>query len=416
MIEESKLNFINYIQTYHIYYAFNKWLENQDKSFLYCWKETLRENPITQYDLDHNEVKVEPREYLKITLETLKASVEAQIFCYAFEFLLNNYESSLSLNKQEFNQLKDKILIAPKNFNNDQLLNFIRNAISHNDDLDISLSYSYDRVNQTFTFLPTKKKQNSNSIKITMSQKELFDLLTIYANNFIRQDNEHFVLDIDMNKVKYKASIMKAVNDMHLRREGSNNIIYPDDNQKKVLYQMVEQIRNGKIVEGESLSLYYPFKQNCRMNFVKFLNFYTLIGDLYNLRSLDYSSYIEEVMKKSPTRILEIKNSLDIENLFITNQFFQIFSTSPNNMIQSKFDKLAQHIKFGKLRNSIMHGTFFFDFKGNLFTYDAPRGEKTEEQLKFVDSFDHQFLSELTQMFMLAKVKNINEAETSNQQ
>ena len=46
-------------------------------------------------------------------------------------------------------------------------------------------SYRYDQIKEVFTFLPTKKHQNDNLTQITISQKELFDLIIAYAKNNI---------------------------------------------------------------------------------------------------------------------------------------------------------------------------------------------------------------------------------------
>jgi len=382
--------------------AFAIWMERKDKSFFSCFQESLRKHQV-EFKLDGEMRKFPDREILKVAIDSVKSTAVVQMLCYVYELLYKNYDPALSNDKAEFEKIKVNILHGANNsFNNEQLLNHIRNAISHNDDMD-SPCYNYSMISDLFTFLPTKKNRENNSTRVTISEKDLADLMVHYIKNINGYKQLDYIIDIDTEKIKSSRSISRVQDFIKLRNKQTGEIIFPDENQKKVIKELIEQIRSGFIKENDNINFFYPYKQNVLNNFIRISDLYHLLNCLYKLRSEDFYGFIEKSSMYTPSGLSELKNFGDISSMFITNRFFQIFSTTTNKSLQQTLSETSQYLKLGKLRNAIMHGTYYKDFDAGLYIYDAPRESKTEEELVFVDSFSAQDLEMLSMMLFMAK-------------
>ena len=156
----------------------------------------------------------------------------------------------------------------------------------------------------------------------------------------------------------------------------------------------------------DNFNFFYPYKQNVLNNFLRTSDFYHMLNCLYILRGETFNSYLEKTSRYTPSGLKEIKNVGDIASLFLSNRFFQVFSTTPNKVFQENIAKTSEEIKLSKLRNAIMHGTYYKDLDAGIYIYDAPRPDKTEEKLEFIDSFTAEELEMLSMIFYYTKHSN----------
>ena len=131
-------------------------------------------------------------------------------------------------------------------------------------------------------------------------------------------------------------------------------------------------------------------------------DFYYLITGLYSCRNYTYSKYMKYMLDYGTFYDREIRQEQDIPGLFIINRMFQIFSTT-NNSVLDHTKNMFDFNRFNKLRNSIMHGTYYKDFYGTFYFYDAPRDKKNEEKLKFIDKLSIEEFRLMERMFKMAK-------------
>ena len=131
-------------------------------------------------------------------------------------------------------------------------------------------------------------------------------------------------------------------------------------------------------------------------------DFYYLVTGLYPCRNYTYSEYMKYMLDYGTFNDREIKKQQDIACLFIINRMFQTFSTT-NNSVLDHAKNIFDFNRFNKLRNSIIHGTYYKDFYGNFYFYDAPRGKKTEDKLKFIDKVSIEEFRFMDRMFNVAK-------------
>ena len=134
MVDEAQNNLLKLSYNVILLDAFAYWATHKDKSFMVCFDHSLKEHEvqIQKNGVDYNMPK---RDLLKLSINELKSTAAVQMMCYVYELLYKNYDPSLKYNKKEFDKLKTSVFEGPNNFNNEQLLNFIRNAVSHNDDM-----------------------------------------------------------------------------------------------------------------------------------------------------------------------------------------------------------------------------------------------------------------------------------------
>lgn len=404
MVDEAQNNLLKLSYNVLLLDAFAYWATHRDKSFMVCFDHALKEHEV-QVQKNGVDFDMPKRDLLKIAVNELKSTAAIQMMCYVYELLYKNYDPSLKYDKKEFDKLKASVFEGPNNFNNEQLLTFIRNSVSHNDDMK-EPSYDYSILNEVFTFLPTQKKKNSDSLKVTISEKELVDLIVVYMKNMNEYKQLDYILDIDMDKIKSSKKIENTEDFIKLRNVKTGEILPPDGNQKKVIKELIEGIRVGYIKGTDNFNFFYPYKQNVLNNFLRTSDFYHMLNCLYILRGETFNSYLEKTSRYTPSGLKEIKNVGDIASLFLSNRFFQVFSTTPNKVFQENITKTSEEIKLSKLRNAIMHGTYYKDLDAGIYIYDAPRPDKTEEKLEFIDSFTAEELEMLSMIFYYTKHSN----------
>lgn len=373
------------------------WYRLKDKSFIYSFKETM---DLRGFRWEENGEVVEglsARDTLLKVIDALNTTIVAQIACYAFEIAketANRDDTRVSFRNN------DKIMVS-EDINSDfELLNFIRNAISHNNDMADNLQYTFSQNDRYFTF--TSNKEGKENSKVVIGKHELVVFLGDYIvsldcmNNFMRKP------EINLDNVYSNKSIDKVEDFIGLRNKENGELLVPDEYQEEVVKDIVTYLRNNKVDKHRCVDFAYPYKQNVLNNYFRMYDFYYLVTGLYRHRMDTYSEYMNYMLNFGTFYDREIRQQQDIPGLFIVNRMFQVFSSTDNEVLNYA-KKMFEYNRFNKIRNSLMHGTYYKDFYGNYYFYDAPRGKKTEEQLKFLDKMTIDEFRLMDRMFHLSR-------------
>jgi len=371
------------------------WMFNPDKTFLSIYKTFAYNNLSDQFyagGVKHGVSSGDiERAFLKGALQLSSTNVTAQIYLYVYENIFKNYNNLSQAEKTAFQNLKN-IFLQGVNINNDQILKIIRQAIAHNNDLMADPNYNYDIKKEKFVF----HLKDSLETKITISNEELIKVISLYINNIKTIPYEDFQLEIWKEKNK---------NILHLRQKSTGEIIEPDNNQLKVLQFLTGEIKNGHINENQKVLLLYPFKNSSFVNLLKLLDLQVIINNLYKYRTKTFREFMEVLCdnkKISLSRFEHLTHSGDILSLFDSNLLFQVFSTSKQDGMQEVLSSISTEIDINKVRNAIMHGTYFYDRDQDIVFYDERK--KDEKILKNVGKMSLEQIKDFQYKFLRTKL------------
>lgn len=394
MVEESMLRISCNIL---IHDSMVLWYQSKGESFINCFKKTME---IRGFEWTENGkvIDLSTGDALIRVIDALNTTIIAQIACYAYE-IANTSKDDKKSERVSFRE-KDNIFVSDDISNDYQLLNFIRNAISHNNDMDDELRYAFSQSDRSYTF--SLNKEGSENSKVVIGKKELVNFLSDYIislNCLTASDN---LLGLNFKNIYSQCPITDVEKFIELKNRETGQSIAPDENQSKIISDIVNYLRKNRVEDHKCVKFCYPYKQNVLNNYFRMYDFYYLITGLYSCRNYTYSKYMKYMLDYGTFYDREIRQEQDIPGLFIINRMFQIFSTT-NNSVLDHTKNMFDFNRFNKLRNSIMHGTYYKDFYGTFYFYDAPRDKKNEEKLKFIDKLSIEEFRLMERMFKMAK-------------
>jgi len=373
------------------------WYKNPNKSFMDCFKYTMSCRGF-MWEENDKILDLDPTRTLIKVIDALNTTIIAQIVCYAFEIAKESKDRDES--RCSFKSKKN--IIVSEDIESDfQLLNFIRNAISHNDDFKEKVQYSFSQNERFLTF--TSNREGKENSKVIIGKHELVCFLSDYILSFNDLNGFSIKPEINLDKVYSNEAIDKVEEFIGLRSKANGELLIPDENQISVLKNIVEYLRGHKVESLKCVEYRYPYKQNVFNNYLRAYDFYYLITGIYRNRYSTYSQYMKFLINFGTYYdMADIVQKQDIAGMFIINRMFQSFSSSSTKDLDN-FSKLFDYNSFNKIRNSIMHGTYYKDFEGNFYFYDAPRGKKTEEKLKCIDKLSIEKFREMDRSISFSK-------------
>ena len=299
---------------------------------------------------------------------------------------------------------KEDLFVSEDITNDYQLINFIRNAISHNNDLENNL-YLYSNVGGVYTF--TLNRAGQENSKVVINMRNILDFLSEYLNSSELYKTYDMSILVNQDNIMSVKSINDSSKFIKLKFNDSEEFIKPDEMQERALIDIIKYIKKNNLLNFEFVRRYYPYKQNVVNNYLQSIDFFAMMDELYFNRSKTFNQYIDELGKIGMLKNRKLKAIEDISDLFMLNRMFQIFSTNDNKFIKESSEGVLSFERYNKLRNAIMHGTYYRDFSGNLYFYDAPRGKKDEENLKFIDVFSRDDFTAVSNAVCVKKAHKI---------
>lgn len=359
------------------------------------WKyspNTRLENYIPKQLLDHH--KEQNLNLLNEMKRYIARSIITHYFVLLYELVNGNFDESLKKSKNDFITMKFKIDAngSLKTINAKQLLDIIRQSFAHNDDEKLIPNWMFD--NDENIIIHRKLKKNEIEIKIHIT--ELVSLGNMYLIN--AEGNSR--IGVKMYAKRLSDGIMqKRVNTGNIHKfVGSYDIekkvdIPLDKLQKRALYNFFIKSTEGldqKMInigihpyDPSLLGLKYPFKCNAAniiKDYQRTLSLLSILDDT-NLSKNQFMTKIfnDKVKKEEAVDLIEMQDYLGVANRFefciASNILYSIFSYMEPSKIESC---LNRDIDFKKLRNSIIHGRFYYNYEDGFNFYDGIIEKKTE--------------------------------------
>lgn len=327
-----------------------------------------------------------------------QASLLRQTLVLHYEFLRNNIGDKMS---NELKNIKNSAFSNSNNYNTAKFLDIIRQSFSHNDiykefpnwtlntDGKIEMYYKNDKL--TFTFL---------------------ELQTI-INEFLLLKKEHTMYCFEISEDELREQIKKKkLNADNLGRyitckDEKGNTLVLDDKQKSAIVNLIYStnfeylIRYNYYVFAQA----FPLKNNAgtllRYTNRLFRNLCSLAEGFQNRQVFINSSKNFEKVVDLIDRIggpvqeqhmidFMYNNSMIPEVIIYTNALFTLFSLHTPEDLKPYTDGVDIDLK--RLRNSLMHGRYYFNYKDSVEFYDG----KDNENLKHIGTLT---IKQITSIF-----------------
>lgn len=322
------------------------------------------------------------REILEQSIFATLSNLTRQIFMLNYEYLRHNIDDKMT---NQLKSLKNATSVNSNNINTARFMDVIRQSFAHN---DISKE------------VPNWKLTDDDNIEINFKgNKFIFTLMQLQQilNEFLSLKKEHFYYTFHVEH----RDLINLVNKGKLtpqKVEMLFNIINQDETPKhldKYQSKSIYNILTSKtdLAPNEHLNLfisndYYmlqkflPHKHNAGN--ISYLNNMIFRCLFYLNKNYDYrENFIDNALNfesninlidnlentNSRTLLLEYINydSLVLEHYIISNALFTLFSVSQSNNLEKYFND----ININSLRNSLMHGRYFYNGVDGFEFYDG---------------------------------------------
>ena len=361
-----------------------QWRKQPDKSLRVIFKDCYKQR-------FPNQDSYNSKDLLNAAVNSSICNLLMQSFTSSYEFLKNNIDDKMS------NQLKDlrnRLATTASNLNTAKFLDTIRQSFAHN---------NINTPNPNWTF------NEKFEIEINLKNNHFvfkFDELRQVMNEFLLLKQNHFSKEYDVHTSK----LVRAIENNKITANNINNFIIEsyrngtkvpfDSYQSSTLYHLfcchtdkeIKQVRYRKLLANNQYLLmrFLPLKQGAGM--IAFNNNITirrLISLMVAVTSRDEFIYATTEVEKgchlidnsnfddSNERACMVDFMLNDTNLFeitlLSNTLFNMFSLILPNELSSHFD--MADIDFRRLRNSIIHGRYFYNNNNGFEFYDGKDNE-----------------------------------------
>lgn len=391
-MEKDKIgNLITFLHTKQLLYAFMFWAQNRDGAFVKAWHNSLEKLPHSFVFDEETKEQIKTidngvaRELLKEHIEDVENYMLIQSFVYAYDNI--KYRIKEIQDNEKAKDLEVQLLLSLGAQEGSNILNLLRNNIAHNDDaLDIPRFY-YMPKEKMFYF-----NMNENGSGIILSLNHLTKLIKFFNQYVEKIRSDNYGIQINTtNLLDPKCNFHDQVFEMFRLDNGEE--ISPDSFQIKALQNLMHRAKEGNFIPRNDYVYFYPHKDSSVNNSVKMLQECIILEELYKNRGMNTNLFGSYMMKELGTKYADFASIKDMCYPLFANLLFQMCSNNSLSLLQECIENIDPNINMRKVRNSIMHGTFFFDRCGSLVFYDA--NIKTEEKLKYVAKLDFSQLIDL---------------------
>ena len=410
-----------FINRQNLYYevgflvALQQWREEPDISFLRIFKDSFKKQGLWPTDENFTREQV-----LIYVLRYMQISMAMQIICYSNEIIkeagLNQGAQDV---KNKLKEIKTKLDVdgKEKTTNALQMMKIIREAFAHNDD-DATIS-NWEMDNNCNVTIQSAIGKTGERHNIKFSFKDLTDFSTACLTNL--QSLTNHGIELDVNGVKLAKLFSRS--DIKVHPKQIKNVIKLKDLKTNESVEMDEYQVNAIINcyknkffhdEGVKESLASPF----RPDFVGRLFPYTfnphnMVLDLrLAANSLYYlpqnyktnvgwfkpilQSHIEEehCTREIVTHLHYTFMTGHFDSIIISNILFSIFSFESSDRLDRLFG--GEGLDVNRIRNSIMHGRFYYNFDNAYDFYDG----RNNNDLEYIGNLSIYKIVEVAQILM----------------
>ena len=324
-------------------------------------------------------------------------SIITQYFVYLYELVDNNFDESLKKSKREFSKIKMNIDVNGnlKAINAAQMFDIIRQSFAHNDDEKLVPNWKWDEDSNIL--IHRKLKQGEVELKININ--ELVSLANIYLTNALKAPRP--AVSMYASRLS-NAVLQKRLNPNNVHKYvGSfdvetNTDIPLDKYQKKALYNFIIQNSQGldehmikmgiHPYDPALLVLKYPFKCNAN-NVIKDLQKTIELLSLLSETTLTRNGFTQKVFDKKVEKgesvdVIELNDYLGAPGRFeaclANNILFTIFTYMEPSKVKQYMNE-NNNIDLKRVRNSIMHGRFYYNYESGFNFYDGIINKKAKD-------------------------------------
>lgn len=398
MQKDKQINAFSIIQMKILIESIIEWGKSPDKPFLTCWNNSISNSKYIDYENAETKegwIVDNGIDLLESISHHLSGITILQAFNYFYDRINNNYKQFEGVDQQNFAELKRKFVQG--NLNNDQILKVIRHSMSHNDD-ENTPNYKIDLSSGTFRFCLNNAKES-----IDIEDKDILNLMTYYLSNIIEDRNNSFSVCYDYVNILNKTNA--DISDKIILYNKSGQKYQPDSYQKSALEKTVSRLEKGEFCYYPIMP-YYPLKNNSVTNIMNSMGANILI----NLLNVEKFSNIREMFSLPIIRHNIILGScikvLDLLSLLYSNLLFIIFSSTNIDNVKKSAENIGLNVDIRRIRNAIIHGTFFYDNDKSYYFYDDR--VKCEDTLQYIGTLSFQEISKLASSVSAFKIKDID--------
>lgn len=334
-------------------------------------------------------------------------SLITQYFVYLYEIVNDNFDESLKKSKNDFTKLKFNIDVNGnlKTINSKKLFDIIRQSFAHNDDGNLIPHWMWDEHDNVIIH----RKLKSQEIVLKIHISELVSLGNIYLNNAVNPPS----LAISMYASRLsKAVLEKKINPFNVHKyvnafDPNAKVDIPMDKyQKRALYNCITKISEGLDEKTIKMGIHpydpsyfilkYPFKCNANnaiKDCQKTIQLLSLLKDKFITRNgFMRRVFDSKIEKEEPVDIIEIQDYLGnpgrFEACVANNILFSIFTYMDPSSVKEYLNN--DDIDLNRVRNSIMHGRFYYNYESGFDFYDGiietnTKGKSIKEIEKNID-------------------------------
>jgi len=387
-----------------------QWRKTPDKSIRVIYKQ----NYMQSYP---GENKHSSKDLLNSAIESSIANLSMQSFAYVYEFLKNNMDDKMST---KLKNLRNKLSSNTSNLNTVKFLDTIRQSFAHN---DITATTPNWRYTEDF-----KIEINLKNNHFVFSVDEFREVM----NEFLNLKQDHF----EKQYLVLQSKIFDCANKGTLKPENINKVITEigddggkmpfDKYQCSALYNLIcytsnkslINMRIDKLLDNNIFLLarllplkqsggMMAFKNNMSIRMLYALQKAVLSRDVFVYVSAELESKYNLLdwikINDADSRADMVEFMLVDTNLFevtlLNNVLFNLFSLIPPNDISKHFSHSAD---FRRIRNSVMHGRYFFDHNHTFELYDG----KDESNLTHIASLSIEQIIDFAASFLESYIKN----------
>lgn len=383
--EVMKNNRISLLKQLSFYHAIFEWRYKPSTKLMNYFPESIKKL-----------YKSQKANILKDMKITIVKSLITQYFVYLYELVDNNFDEALKKSKNEFAKIKLNIDVNGnlKSVNAAQLFDIIRQSFAHNDDENLVPHWMWDENNNII--IHRKIKQGEIELKINIA--ELISLANIYLTNALKEPRP--AVSMYANRLS-NAVMQKRLNPFNVHKYvGSFDIetktdIPLDKHQKRALYNFIMQNSQGidehmikmgiHPYDPSLLVLKYPFKcnaNNALKDCQKTIDYLSLLNETTLTRNgFMHKVFDKKVEKGEPVDVIEIQDFLGVPGRFeaclANNLLFTIFTYMEPAKLKPY---MKDELDLSKIRNSIMHGRFFYNYESGFDFYDGIINKKEKNK------------------------------------
>ena len=408
--------------------ALQHWRDEPNISFLRVFKETFQKRGIWPegYNI--------PREdFLAYVTKYMQISMAMQTICYTNEVIKETgLDQSAQDVKNALKNLKIKCDVdgKEKNTNILQMLKIIREAFAHNDDSVVISNWEMGLGQDDLAVtIQSEIKKTGDRHNISLTFKDLIDFAETCLTNLINLDNNAIELDVSgvqLAKVcekSYIVPIQVKKRIKQLDKQTQERIEIEDRQLDAICNCFKNKFFHSKDIKESLASPFrpdfvarvFPYKFNAWNHL---LNIQLASGSLMHLSSNYhtqpkwFNSVLKSYMSNSATQCEDITHLYYMfltgtyDSIIINNMLFSIFSFETSSKLEEMFDGCG--VDVNRIRNSVMHGRFHYDYSKGYDFYDG----RTNQQLEFVGNLPISKITEVAQKLIKEYMEEIRNEET----